>query len=111
MIQVGDDEDESDEEDEDDMIDSDDRRVIDQALQQKTQAYSPSTSTNGNSASDTQTRPTHTGQRQPTSTHCQLTEQYDTQFLRAVLPLHLILQEPHSTLPEQVPGPSGSSDL
>lgn len=114
VTRVGDDEDESDEEDEDDMIDSDDRRVIDQALQQETLAYSPSTSTNANSAStsaDTQTTPTHTGRRQPTSTRRQLTEQYDTQFLRAVLPLHLIPQNPHSTLPGQVLGPSSSSDL
>ena len=111
VIQVGDDEDETVEEDEYDMIDSDDRRVNDQALQQETMAYSPSTSNSASTSTDTQTTPTHTGQRQPTFTQRQLTEQYDTQFLRGVLPLHLISQDPHSTLPGQVPGPSGSSDL
>lgn len=113
LIQLGDDEDESDEEHKDGMMDSDDRQVIDEALQQATQACSPSTSTDANSAStstNTQATPTHTARRQSTSIRRQLTEQYSIQFLRAVLPLHMIPSEPHSTLPGQVPRTSGNSD-
>ena len=85
VIQLGDDEDDSEEEDEDGMMDSDDRRVIDHALQQVIRACSPSTSTHANSAltstcTNTQTTPTHTAHRQSTSTRQQLTEQYDIRF-------------------------------
>ena len=107
----GDDDSDVDEEDEECMMDDDDRQLITTALQHTTQIYeqlTPSTSTH------THTTPTNEPSTSTdttcTRTRRQLTKQYDTQFLRDVLPLHMIPPEPHSTLPGQDPEFLGSND-
>ena len=109
-ICLGDDEDES-AEVEKGLMDNDDRQLIDTVLQYTTSACEQSTPSTSTAIHTTPTnRPSTSSDSTFTQTRPQLTEQFSTQFLRDILPLHMIPSEPHSTLPEQVPEMSDSSD-
>ena len=111
VITLGADENDSDEEeDEEGLMDDDDRQLISTALQQTTSTYEQSTPSTSTPTHRTPTHGPSTPSDNTFTIRRQLTEEFDTQFLRDVLPLHMIPPEPHPTLPGQVPETSGSSD-
>ena len=108
VIQLGGvDDSNDDEEDEECLMDDNDRQLITTALRQTAQTCEQSTSTQTPTHEPSTSTSTHSIF---TQTRRQLSEQFDAQFLRDVLPLHMIPPEPHSTLPEQDPAMSGSDD-
>ena len=111
VICLGGDENDSDEEDEEGLMDDDDRQLICTALQQTTSTCEQSTPSISIPTCTTPTNRPSTSSDNTCTLRQQLMEQFDTQFLRDVLPLQMIPPEPHSTSPGQIPETSGSNDL
>ncbi len=109
VINLGDD-DSDEKEDEEGMMDDDDGQLITRALQHTTLTSGQSTPSTSTHTHSTPTQGQSTSTDSTYTIRRQLTEQFDTQFLRDVLPLPMIPPEPHCSLPGQVSELLGSND-